>query len=618
MRTRHSFLGAVILSTMALPMADLCAQAQTEFTPSVDAVTTSREVVPARTGDEGPLRYDAAPPENRDAYLPRTPVYEPRPAYDLPSYPVTYDVATGVETILPLPEGPFGPLGSVAGRSFGSAVDAQGWETISSPPTAQTATVFPWHLHCRMWYSDTSGGNWVCSGTLIDAKTMITAGHCVHEGNGGDWMINVTVSPAWDGDADYAGSANGVLLSSWTGWTSGGSYDDDQGYVRLDRPVGSLASWHGYGYNDSDSWWTSTTMNVTGWPAGCFTGAPDQLYYAYGAFETVSGGVVLSDVSWPCWFGGMSGGGIYWIDGSSRFVGAVNSHGWGKPIETTRIGACRITGSKYDYIANTWVPGAYSPSVRDLVPLAVLADSSIQAGAPLTGMSYKVVNASLYDPPSTVYPVDVYLSSNDNISEFDTLIEHHTFTWDFGPKSMVTVNMGSPLVPADTFPGSYWTGIILDVADFDTLNNDTDGWDAAPVSITPLCNNGAWTWVGGFGKPGSFGTPLLTYSNLPVMPSSNYSITISGAYPWISGYVILGLSYMNLPFDKGRMYPYPDFLIPISVDGSGYLNIPVPLVADPAFCGLNAWAQAMFPNDPGAVGGKHTSQTRYVGMTFGQ
>jgi V8-like Glu-specific endopeptidase len=611
-------MGVVLLLTATLPMTDLRAQDGSAPTPSVDAVTTSRAVVPAHPGDEGPLRYDAAPPENRESYLPRTPAYEPQPALDTPSFPVSYDVASGVETVLPMPEGPFGPLGSVAGRSFGVAVDTQGWETISSPPSAVDATIFPWQVHCRMWFSDTSGGNWLCSGTLIDAMTMITAGHCVHEGNGGDWMINVTVSPAWDGDDDYAGSANGVLLSSWTGWTVSGSYDDDQGYVRLDRPVGMLASWHGYGYNDSDSWWTSTTMNDTGWPGGCFAGAPDQLYYAYGPFETVSGGVVLSDVNWPCWFGGMSGGGVYWISGTSRYVGAVNSHGWGKPVETTRIGCCRLTGIKYDYLVNTWVPGAYSTTVRDLVPLAVQADSSTQAGTGITGMSYKVVNASLYDPPSTVYPVDVYLSTNDNISSFDTLIEHHSFSWDFGPKSMVTINMGSPLVPNDTLPGTYWTGVILDVTDNDINNNDTDGWDAAQITVTPLCNAGAWSWVGGVGKPGQFGTPLLSYTNLPVIPSSDYVLSVSGAYPWISGYLIFGFSYLNVPFDKGTMYPYPDFFIPISVDGGGSLVLPVALGAAPAFCGVNAWVQAMFPNDPGATGSKKTSQTRSVGMTFGQ
>ena len=618
MKTLPTTLGAALLLSVALPMTEVRSQAQVGSTPSVDAVATSGDVVPAQPGDEGPLRYDARPPANRDSYLPRTPVYAPQPAFEGPSFPVTYDIASGVETILPIPEGPFGPLGSVAGRSFGQAVETQGWETVSSPPTAVNATIFPWQVHCRMWFSDTSGGNWVCSGTLIDAKTMITAGHCVHEGNGGDWMINVTVSPAWDGDDDYAGSANGLLLSSWTGWTVNGSYDDDQGYVRLDRPVGMLASWHGYGYNDSDSWWTSTLMNNTGWPAGCFVGAPDQLYYAYGPYESVSGGVIFSDVSWPCWFGGMSGGGIYWIDGTSRYVGAVNSHGWGKPVETTKIGSCRITGSKYSYLVNTWVPEAYPTTMRDLVPLAMTANSPVQAGDGITGMSYKVVNASMYDPPMTVYPVDVYLSTNDNISEFDTLIEHHTFSWDFGPKSMVTVNMGTPHVPNDTLPGNYWTGVILDVADWNTGNNETDGWDAAPISVTPLCDNSAWAWVGGVGKPGQFGTPLLSSTNLPVIPSTDFALAISGAYPSKTGFVILGFSYLNLPFDQGRMYPYPDAIYPITTNSSGNLTIPLPLTAAPDFCGVNIWLQVMFPNDPGAIGAKKTSQTRYVGMTFGQ
>jgi len=613
-------LGAVVLATsIAVPLTGVRAQGQLEVVPSVDAVPAAYEVLPARDGDEGPLRYDARPPQNRADYLPATPVFVDRPLKGPAALPVIYDTRTGVETVLAEGVGPSGPLGSVAGRSFGDAVDAQNYETVSSPPSAVTGSVFPWNVHCRMWYSDTSGGNWVCSGTLIDARTMITAGHCVHEGNGGDWMVNVVVSPGWDGDDDFAGSANGTILGSYTGWTVSGSFDDDMGTVRLDRPVGFLSSWHGYGYNDDDAWWTSTMFNIVGWPGGCFAGAPDQLYYAWGPWENATSTIVSSNVNWPCWFGGMSGGGDYWIDLGDRYVGAVNSHGVGKPVETTYIGSTRITGGKYSNMVNSFVPDAYPDATIDLIPLAVTANPTVKAGSGIAGMSYRVVNASHYNPIGTsVYPVDVYLSTNDNISTFDTLIESHTFSWNFDPMSQVTVNMGAPVVPGTTVPGNYWTGVIVDIVDYDVNNNDTDGWDAAPVTVAPVCDAGAWGWVGGVGKSGALGVPLLTYANYPVIPSSNYSLTISGAYPSISGYLIFGFSYINANFDGGKMYPNPDILLPITVNGSGAMFLPLPLTADPAFCGVNGWVQAMFPGDPGATGFRQTSQTRYVGMTFGQ
>ena len=596
-------------------------QAQVEVIPRVEAQAIATTVVPARAGDEGPLRYDAQPPVDRDSYVPRMPVFEPRPASAAPSHPVSYDTLTGIETEHPVPMGPFGPLGSVAGSSFGAAVEQQGYQNLGSPPTAVNATVSPWQVHARMWFHDTLGGSFVCSGTLIDPRTLLTAGHCVHEGNGGGWMTNVVVSPAWDGDDDAFGSANGVQLSTWSAWSTSGDWNYDQGYVRLDRPVGLLSGWFGYSYNNDNAWWSSTTLHGIGWPGGCFAGAPDQLYYAGGTFPSVTDYTITSPVNWPCWAGGMSGGGIYWIDGASRIVGAVNSNGLGKPSQTTSLTCNKITAGKYDYIANTWVPGAYSTSVVDLVPLAVTA-GDVEAGKGIPGMSYQVFNNSLYDPLfTTVYPVDVYLSTNDNISSLDTLIEHHTFSWNFGPKSSVTVNMGAPTVPLSTPPGTYWAGVILDVADGNVVNNETDGWDAAQIQVTPFvspCSNTAYKIAAGLNKPGAYGAPMLNAAVAPTVPMFGWQMTVTHAYPYLTGYMIVGLSYLGAPFDGGKMYPYPDLTFPFPVNASGAATLSFDIPPYVSACGVSVWFQAMFPNDPGAAGARKTAQTNYLAITFGK
>lgn len=453
---------------------------------AVVATPLDTDVVPARPGDEGALRYAPVLLADPADYVPA-----PMPVYSGvstgPGDPVSIDLQSGVEHRYAADPGPFPSEQWVAGFDLGSGIreDLMRWWNA---PTSVSSTAFPWSTQCRMFFTQ-SGGNYLCSGTLFDARNMITAGHCVHEGPGGTWSANVSIAPAWDGDADAYGWANAVTLATWTSWTGSGSRDGDQGYVRLDRPVGVLTGWLGYGYDDSTSWWQSTTMHMAAYPASGWAGAPNQLYYTWGLWEDIFTDTVESDVNWPYWAGGMSGGGQYWIDSTSgnRYVMSNMAYGWGKSAGvTTRIGGCRITGPKFSYMDNTWVPDSYPDTAIDLVPLDTQVDpggSTIRAGEAPVSMSYLTFNMSDYDPVSATYYADVYLSTNDNISTFDTQIQRHYYNWDYAPRSTVRVNVPPPTIPIDTTPGSYWLGVILDVADYDTGNNDTDGWDAEPIQV---------------------------------------------------------------------------------------------------------------------------------------
>jgi hypothetical protein len=40
-------------------------------------------------------------------------------------------------------------------------------------------------------------------------------------------------------------------------------------------------------------------------------------------------------------------------------------------------------------------------------------------------------------------------------------------------------------IPVNTMSGKYWIGVILDIADHDTANNDSDGQDAAEITVVP-------------------------------------------------------------------------------------------------------------------------------------
>ncbi len=503
---------------------------------SVHAKTEEFQVRPARPGDEGAPRFDVKLKVNPSEYIPRTP-----PAYEginsgVAGDIISYDVETGEETITAAPRGPFSKEGGVAGTPISSLFEDM--EAFGSP-VAGDPTVWPWTMHCRVFFTDPMDGlNYLCSGTLIDPKTLITAGHCVHGGPSGTWMTNVVVSPAWDGDDDYAGSANGSALTTWTAWSGGADFAGDQGYVRLDRPLGALSSWLGYGYNDDTNWWyNNQSFFLTGWPGGGFSGAPNQFYFGAGTFDAVTSGVVTSTLNWSNWIGGMSGGGVYWLDGDNRYVGANVSHGTGFPNVTNTVGCCRIDSAKFHYIRDTYIPSHYQSNETDLVPLRYRAgNSSAPAGGYVENQSYVVFNSSEYDPSNRIYYSDVYLSTNDNISELDTLIQTHSYARNFGPKSFTTVTASDAQIPLTTAPGSYYVGVVIDYLDGDITNNDTDGWDAHQFEVLPPPNSNLT--LQGLKSPGN---PVWTVTGATPFATIHFLASVAGGGPTSTPYGNLDL-----------------------------------------------------------------------------
>jgi len=478
-----------VLSPLLLALCvSIAAQASAQE-PQVNDELIQDHYQPAREGDEGPARYAVERIDWRTASTIDLDESMNRPLpEDFVPWAVSYDPRTGEEYYTPMSLGTGPDQGWVSGSEILAEVPE--WQESLGAATSISSTAFPWSTQCRMFFSQ-GASNFICSGTLVDAKTMLTAGHCVHEGGGGDWSTSVSISPGWDGDDDAWGSANSILLQSFTGWTLSGNYSWDIGFVRLDRPVGFLTSWLGYGYNNSDAYFTGNNFNFAAYPgcnSGCFcnfAGCPNQLYHGFGSFDSVNSTRLTANLPGWCFTGGMSGGGVYFFDGGTgRFVYGANSTRATSGCTIVSNTWTRITQPIFDAMLNTFIPGAYTAAL-DLVPLDVNANTSVRAGALLSTLNFLVANQSTANPASTSYGFEVYLSTNNNISEFDTLLQTRSFTWDFGPKSTVRVNSGGPRIPESTIPGTYWVGMILDVADANTGNNDTDGWDAAEITVLP-------------------------------------------------------------------------------------------------------------------------------------
>ena len=336
---------------------------------------------------------------------------------------------------------------------------------------------FPWRVNCKvfMTFTDNSGVDhyYVGSGVLIDPSHVLTAGHCVYDyDHGWGWATSVTVKPGWENGYSPYGDANDAQLHTWGGWIASGSWDHDMGVIDLDRPVGALTSWFGYGYNVNSSYYTTNNFNNPGYPAETpYNG--DYLYNWYGTFDNVY--AYILDFNKEA-YGGQSGSGAYIIDGSDRTVHAVLSHG-----NSLHTGDTRMTASKFSDIQD--LISYDTPSTFDLIPLDVNATpSTIATGQSITNFNYLVHNYSSASWNGSV-DVDVYLSSNDNISTYDDQISSHSFNSLFTSKSSTRITT-TATIPWDKPAGNYYIGVILDISDADPSNNDTDGWDAAYITIT--------------------------------------------------------------------------------------------------------------------------------------
>ena len=360
-----------------------------------------------------------------------------------------------------------------------------------------------------MRFVDTTGADrwFVCSGSMQDSGVVLCAAHCVYARTATgpdifDWAEEVYVYPAWDGVGPQFsapgsdeliqnfGWARGTAFIAGSDWINNGNFDRDVGLIRISRGssrnIGLLTGWFGWAWGGCDM---SLEYHNFSYPAeGCGGGLHTgrTMYYWNGTwddcpgnqFELTTGGNCLDTV-----WGGMSGSGAYFIDNDNRFINAVCSN------------SNRDDIGRYAKLWEQFVTDMenFEDTTRgadldlELLRCRAQGSTTVQAGTSMDDiMQVYVANATNNNPPSDGYTLRVYLSSNNNISEFDTLLATWNYTSDFAANSGRVYNIPAPNIP-DTVPaGTYWIGAILDTGtDAVTSNNDTDVWDAQMVEVTP-------------------------------------------------------------------------------------------------------------------------------------
>jgi len=186
------------------------------------------------------------------------------------------------------------------------------------------------------------GGSYTCTGWLISADTVATAGHCVHSGGSdGVWSDDVKFYPGRDGSKTPFGYCTSTNLYSVDGWTVDGAENHDYGAIKLDCTVGNEVGWFGI-FWDSDSL-VGLPVQVSGYPGDKRAGTQ---WSASGAIEVSQ---KFKTRYRHDTYGGESGGPVFETDRTGLYcTGAcANSiHTYGK--YNGRNSATRITKAVYN------------------------------------------------------------------------------------------------------------------------------------------------------------------------------------------------------------------------------------------------------------------------------
>jgi hypothetical protein len=229
------------------------------------------------------------------------------------------------------------PFARPGGGGGGGAVTGASW-TGNEPVELRVG---------RILFSS-GGSNWICSGSVVsdsDASysVILTAGHCVFDGNDG-WSYNVLFMPDFDDNPDYnctsriMGCWTANRLSAHTNFVPSGFGPDaalrvDYGFARVGtgNKLGQLDTAVGGGYA------LNTSVGAPGPVAWAF-GYPAEGKYKGKDLIYCTGATVADPYDVGTWGmackmnGGSSGGG--WLFGTtnpadgSGSLGSVNSYGY--------------------------------------------------------------------------------------------------------------------------------------------------------------------------------------------------------------------------------------------------------------------------------------------------
>jgi len=122
-------------------------------------------------------------------------------------------------------------------------------ENLGAPPPTGTNIITPTSLYNsnpyaqtgKVFFTDpTNGANYVCSGSSVGANVVLTAGHCVAEGNNRVWYTNWIFQPRYDNGNVPRGSWTERQKLTFNTWFQRGDFGRDVAFVVVNANGGTL------------------------------------------------------------------------------------------------------------------------------------------------------------------------------------------------------------------------------------------------------------------------------------------------------------------------------------------------------------------------------------------
>ncbi len=433
----------------------------------------------------------------------------------------------------------------VAGDSMDDIFQTEGFGSMSIISDASRAS-FPWSANVKllMQFTRTNGTQafFVCSGSMNDPGVVLTAAHCIfnRDSDINDFADQVWIYPGWDGDGnlgnsfqtyDQWGYAVSTSYIAGSGYVNSGDWDRDAAALRINRfrtddggrNIGALTGYFSWAWGFGCSTIQGRTYNNASYPSeGCGTSGLHNgrdMTYWFGTIDSCPGNQMELSTSPGCYtavWGGMSGSAMYYIEGDNRFAHAVCSTSNRSTIGRYAKLWEQFTTDMVNFESDT------RGASFDLEPLQVRSngDTVARAGEAFTdGFTVQMVNATNNNPGSNTYQIEVYLSTNNNISTADRLLATWNYTLDFAANQVRQFNIPAPFIPLDVAPGDYWIGVQISSApgDGNSANNDSDTWDAQPVVVQQALPPQAPTLT----FPSNFATGVDITANLDWLSATN-------------------------------------------------------------------------------------------------
>lgn len=194
----------------------------------------------------------------------------------------------------------------------------------------------PWNGNCQLIITFTNGNRARGTGWFMSPRVVVTAGHCVHEGEGGNFYQSVEVIPGMNGTTMPFNSqvCPASRLRASQGWQASGTLADDYGAILLTDPFVGPNGSSPYiltpvALNDAEL--TGLGIGISGYPGDKATGTQwrDQ-----GIIQSILPNRLRYSVDT---FSGHSGSAVFVTQGARRAVG-IHNYG-GCPNKCTRITA---------------------------------------------------------------------------------------------------------------------------------------------------------------------------------------------------------------------------------------------------------------------------------------